>query len=189
MEFIFDLETSGLPQGKNSSPTDLEAYSTSRIVSIAWIVIDKQTKNIIQQEYFIVKPNDFVIPESAIKIHGIDNEFAKDYGIEIVEMFDKLECALNRCHAILSYNIKFDYNVLKSELIRNEKTELIKVLDQKSRECIMKLSQHHMAAPFYPKLSEAYKYVFHRQITDAHNAMGDVLSCYKLYKAITHKSK
>ena len=191
MEFVFDIETTGLPNFKTKkrtekypSPADIDAYDSARIVSIAWLLIKKDTKEIVQQEYYVVKCDNFTIPESSTKIHGITTEFASENGIEIKEVFERLGDCLEKTNKIVSYNIGFDYNVLKSELIRYNENEKVELLDSKFQLCVMLLSQDHMAAPFYPKLSDSYSFVFHKPISDAHNAMGDTLSCYKLYKAL-----
>ncbi len=190
MEFIFDIETSGLPYSPAlkrkrgyPSPDDLKAYDTARIVSIAWIIIDPITKEIIQQEYYLVNP-DFEIPEEATKIHNISTEFAKTNGIDIMQIYDALHKALKRVETILSYNLAFDYNVLKSSLIRHDKNEILSELDKKNQQCIMLLSQQCRNITYYPRLADMHKYVFNAPIQDAHNAMGDVISCYKIYKKL-----
>ncbi len=177
LEFVFDLETSGLPKRKHF-------YDDVRIVTIAWILIDAKDKNIISQEYYVIKPDGFDIPEDSILIHGITNEFAKTHGVEISIMFERLYKAIKSCQTIISYNINFDYNVLKSSLIYYEQFDLLEEIMKKTQVCAMLMAQVHMQSPFYPKLSEAYHYVLRKKITDAHNALGDTISCYKLYKAL-----
>lgn len=193
MEFIFDIETNGLPKfqvntnnkRKRDFPTPslLEAYDSARIVSIAWIVIDSN-KNIIQQEYYIIKPDHFIIPDEVVNIHGIKTDYAIEHGIDINDMFTRLNKALLKITKIISYNIQFDINVLKSELIRYNQTNELDLIETKTCQCAMLLAQKYMQSPFYPKLSAAYNYLFHEPIQDAHNAMGDTLTCFKVYKAL-----
>jgi DNA polymerase-3 subunit alpha len=186
MKLIFDIETSGLPvmvKKQYPNPDDLDSYNSARIVSIAWVLIDDDN-NIIQQEYYIIKPDNFIIPEYVTKIHGISTEYAHKFGIPIDEMFKRIEKVLEKTNCILSYNIKFDYNILKSELIRYNKTEIVNKLDSNSHTCIMIMSQNHMSSKYYPKLCNAYKYIFNEDMTNAHNAMDDTLNCYKIYKAL-----
>ena len=195
MQFIFDLETTGLPKfnkdkkrSREYPPTDnLEAYDSARIVSAAWILIDSSTKEIIHQEYYIVSPDNFTIPQESINIHGITQERAMQQGIPIAKMFEHLTTALKQASTILSYNLDFDYNILHSELIRYEQTELIDELTCKRQQCIMQMSQKYMQAPFYPKLTDVHRYLFNAPAPNAHNALADVLSCYKVYKEIHTK--
>jgi DNA polymerase-3 subunit alpha len=188
MQLIFDIETTGLPKYNINNkkkefpqPDDLDSYNSARIVSIAWVLINSN-KDIIQQEYYIIKPDNFIIPDNVVKIHGINTEYANIYGIDIEEMFKRLEYVLNKTNCILSYNIKFDYNILKSELIRYNKIDIINKLGNNNSKCIMLMSQNYMSSKYYPKLCDAYKYVFNKEMNNAHNAMDDTLNCYKIYK-------
>lgn len=186
MKLIFDIETSGLPtmiKKKYPIPEDLDAYNSARIVSIAWVLINDEN-DIIQQEYYIIKPDNFTIPEHVVKIHGINTEYAHKFGIPIDDMFKRIETVLEKTNCVLSYNINFDYNILKSELIRYNKNEIVKKLDENSNTCIMIMSQNHMQIKVYPKLCNAYKYIFNESMINAHNAMDDTLNCYKIYKAL-----
>lgn len=50
--FFYDIEKTGLFP-KNASPIDFEAFSKSRLVSIAWCLRDD--KNVYSERYYIVK--------------------------------------------------------------------------------------------------------------------------------------
>jgi DNA polymerase III epsilon subunit-like protein len=149
---------------------------------MAWALVSPEGK-IMQQEYYMLT-QEGEIPAAATKIHGITTEEATKYGYSVAEIVPRLMAALKRCQKLVAYNIAFDYNVLKSTLIRHGHTDAIEEFDKKDRVCVMLLAQDHMAAPFWPKLGDAYRYVFNRPIQDAHNAMGDVISAHKLYLAI-----
>lgn len=201
MEFLFDTETTGIPRAKanpDDPPNakkrrgfpraeDLEAYDSARLVSIAWVVLDA-AQNVIQQEYYVVRPDGFEIPESSTRIHGISQEHAMTYGMPLGVVLNRAHAALARAYNLIAYNVGFDVNVLRSEAIRANHSPLVSAIDSKKQTCAMLMSQTHMAAPFWPKLADAYRYVFQRPIEDAHNAMGDVISTYKLYKAIQRPS-
>ena len=194
MELIFDLETTGLPTflGKKRKydypdPADLKSYDTARIVSIGWILIDAKSKEIIQQQYHIVKPDGFDIPAESTAIHNITREFANVFGMTLHEIMSYFKAALAKASTVLSYNLDFDFNVLQSELNRYHQDDLSKELQSKRQRCIMLMSQIYMDAPFYPKLSDVYRYVFNAPIQNAHNALGDVLSCHRVYKEIHNK--
>lgn len=186
MKLIFDIETSGLPimEKKNyPKPEDLDSYNSARIVSIAWILID-ETNNIIQQEYYIIKPDNFIIPDYVTKIHGISTEYAHKFGIPNDEIFIRIEKVLEKSNCILSYNIQFDYNILKSELIRYNKTDIVKKLDSNNKSCIMLMAQKYMSLKYYPKLCNTYKHIFNEDMQNAHNAMDDTINCYKIFKVL-----
>ena len=75
---VFDTETTGLPKRplnkfyssfdkKQYYPiSDIIASSQSRLVSICWIVHDKNN-TIMQSRYYIIKPDGFIIPEDRLK--------------------------------------------------------------------------------------------------------------------------
>ena len=69
--FFFDVETTGLPKGRNSSYWDVSNWP--RIVSICWLITD-HTGNIIENYYKLIKPEGFIIPQKVIEIHNISNE-------------------------------------------------------------------------------------------------------------------
>ena len=191
-ELVIDLETTGLPKRPPKrprtskpwmpAPEDLESYESCQIVSMAWALVSPEGK-IVQQEYYMLNPPG-EIPAAATNVHGITTEEAAKYGYSLTEIVPRLLSVLKRCHKLVAYNIAFDYNVLKSTLIRHGHLNAIEEFDKKDRVCVMLLAQDHMAAPFWPKLGDAYRYVFNKPIQDAHNAMGDVLSAHKLYWAI-----
>lgn len=198
MQFIFDLETTGLPKFNKDQTSkkrsreypasdNLTAYDSARVVSAAWILIDTTTKEIINEEYYIITPDNFQIPQESINIHGITEEIAITQGISIANMFEHLQAALKQSTMILSYNLEFDYHILLSELFRYEKKELIDELTSKRQDCIMLMSQKYMQSPFFPKLTDVHRYLFNAPAPNAHNALADVMSCYKVYKEIYKK--
>eukprot|EP00798_Chlamydomonas_sp_ICE-L_P009114 gene9114-16236_t len=88
--FVFDLETTGLPlRRKETTYRDLDVYDSARIVSIAWRMINTETNEELANNYYIIKPDAFVIPEDSIKIHGITNERALDEGFSLTHVIDK----------------------------------------------------------------------------------------------------
>jgi DNA polymerase III epsilon subunit-like protein len=190
MEFIFDLETCGLPKfvkgGKRKypSPDELDAYAPARVVSCCWMIIDRETKDIVQQEYYIVSPDGFEIPKEASAIHGISTDFAIKVGVPFSFVVERLKVALGRVDRIIAYNIAFDYHVLKSELIRYKFADVVSMLDSKQQRCAMIMAQGVVKGQFYPKLGDTFRFLFNQNIQDAHNAMGDVMSCYKCYKEL-----
>ena len=85
MYLIFDTETTGLPLNWNAPLTDFSNWP--RMVQIAWQIhaIDGQ---LIEMKNYIVKPDNYVIPYNATKIHGISTEIAIQKGISIVDILD-----------------------------------------------------------------------------------------------------
>lgn len=186
MNFIFDLETSGLPKSR-SNYKDIEAFDTSRIVSISWIL--SQGDKIVEQSYFVIKPDNYVMSPGAQAVHGISIEQAMKDGIFIDDMFKELDSSLDDIDNIISYNIEFDINVLRSELVRYGKKKLLDKVNNKHHICCMKKAKEFLKTDKYPKLQNAYKSIFNTDMQDAHHAMSDTLNCHRLYSKMFPLSK
>ena len=180
MEFIFDIETSGLPLKRKADGGN--PYDNARIVSICWMIVDKETKNIVRQEYFIVKPENFVIPQRVINIHGISNEYANRYGKPIEFVLSRMQEALSEVDTIVAFNIDFDFNVARSEIARLEKPEFLADFESKKRLCCMKMAKEHLKSKTYVNLSKTYKLLIGYDMQNAHQAVSDVSCCYAIYK-------
>lgn len=190
MHIVFDLETTGLPvRGKHGFyPFKMVSkYNTARIVSVAWIVLDK---NLVEKEkrYHIVKPDGFAIPESATKIHGIKDSVARRTGISIKTVLKKLETTMKGCTTLVSHNINFDVNVLMSEMYRNKSMESIEHIMGMNKYCTMLNGKKHMSVGKFPKLSELYFHMTKQTMPNAHNAMYDTEHCCDCYKRLLSAS-
>ena len=111
--FIFDVETTGLPMKCNHtkntyySPEILQAYDTSRIVSIAWMIFDKNGK-IQSSRYAVVTPDGFVSADKALQVHGITDQYAQENGIPITTVFKEIKQVLENCDSIATvYSIGY----------------------------------------------------------------------------------
>ena len=187
MNFVFDCETSGFVNKRNANYQDLDAFDTARIVSICWILT--QGDKIVEQSYFVIKPIDFEISPGAEAVHGISKKTAMSEGVKIQEMFNELAESLENVHNMISYNIEFDINVLKSELFRAGLIKQVKIIDTKHHICCMKKATEFLKLEKYPKLGVAFKSIMKEDMRDAHNAMADTVNCFKLYNKMFPLSK
>lgn len=197
MHFVFDTETSGLPIGRNSDYTDLNAYDTCRIVSIAWVILPSDLQSLSPGDEFnlhlkkkehtfhtIIKPEGFVIGEGSIRIHQITNERAAIEGMEFEEMVVLLRKALNGAHTIVAHNLRFDLYVLSSELYRRGYDDLVSLLFSMDQCCTMKLGQKmRINGGKWPKLSEMHLKLVGTELLGAHDAMNDTIGCARCLQA------
>ncbi len=65
-----------------------------------------------------MKPDGWVIPDDAIKIHGITNSKAFNSGIPIVRVLDKFMLAVKQADLLVAHNIDFDWKVVAAEFYR-----------------------------------------------------------------------
>jgi len=180
-----DVETTGIPSKRNAGFKDLDVYSSARIVSIAWIVLDKNRR--IEQQYFIIKPNKFVIPEESTKIHGITNEFANQVGIPIEKCIRYLRetFAKHNITCFVAHNVSFDFNVILSEFYRQGRAnDLISRFFRIERYCTMKNGKKCLCINKYPKLIELYSQLTHKTLEGAHNAAADAEACCCCFKIL-----
>lgn len=184
MNFIFDTETTGLYLQKGDKrgcpdPEDLDAYETCRMLSICWFVT--QNEKIIEQTYYVIKPDGFVISPESIAIHGITHDHAIENGIDIKFVLAQMHLAISRCKNMVAHNIQFDVNVVKSEMHRHGFLDGIKEISQKHMICTMAKGKEYMRFYKNPKLSELYEFIYKEPLKDAHCAIADTHHCYKCF--------
>jgi DNA polymerase III subunit epsilon len=73
MYLFFDTETTGLPKNWKAPVTDLNNWP--RLVQLAYLLYDSNGNKISEGDH-IIKPDDFIIPEDASRVHGISTEMA-----------------------------------------------------------------------------------------------------------------
>ena len=184
--FLFiDTETTGLPTNPSAPPTDLQNWDC-RLVSLAYSILPSDDDllyngDIIDKGYYIIKPDGFIIPSSAAKIHRITTDIAIKEGTKIQDVLNHLLSIINEYKPILvGHNIDFDINVIDSEFFRYLKTCPLNLC---RRYCTLKSSVNYCNLPNnkYPKLSELYYSLFGENFNDQHNALADVEATYKCF--------
>ena len=190
MSLIIDTETSGLPDSKNMrwgeypNYKDLKKYDDSRIVQLSFILTDKHYNSIDLQDY-VIKREGFNITNS--EFHGITDEISDD-GTEFDVAFESFYQGLKKVTHIIAHNVEFDINVIRSELFRRGKKEIIKELDKKILMCTMKHCKNIVKIVNtygkykFPSLKEIYKFCFDRDINNAHNSKYDVINLHAVIK-------
>ena len=179
--FFFDVETTGLPSGRNIPYRQYNSWP--RIVSICWLITDQEGK-ILKDYYELIRPAGFTIPWEAEKIHGISTAKAESEGISLDTMLVDLSKALNSFNLshLIAHNIDFDRNVLFSELVRI-KSPLLGRLSSIPTACTMKSSTNFCKLPHrnsryggykWPKLNELHRKLFKTGILLEHDAREDI---------------
>ena len=183
---IIDLETSGLPDKKRSgygyefySPRLIKHYDNSRIIEIAYAIIDNK-KNILKKHSSLIIPDDFKIENT--EFHGITEKMCKDEGVPMELLLKELKDDIMKynVNTIISHNVKFDLNILISECYRYLHT-LGKILCKCNKFCTMENGCHIMGVRKWPRLEELYEYIFKKKIKQTHRALSDVEYCLECY--------
>lgn len=185
MKLFFDTETTGIVKFKEP----INHPSQPRMIQLAAILVDDNDKEIANMDC-IIKPDGFSIPAEAANIHGITTEIAQEKGIDLKCAITLFSSFLHNATMIIGHNIEFDKFILNKEF-----TEVIpefaalNLLDNRAKFCTMHQSTKILKLPYpsgkagykWPKLSEAYRFAFFEDFTDAHNAMADVRATKRLY--------
>lgn len=140
----------------------------------------------------IIKPNNFIIPNESIKIHGITNEEANNKGKEIKKVLRRIGKIMKECDYIIGYNVYYDINVLLSELYRKKRyltiKKIIKLKEEEKIICIGQISSKEIKPDGWkqkfnyqiPSQMNVYKKCFNEELINSHNAKSDVLAMIKI---------
>lgn len=175
---VFDVETTGL-FAKGASFKNLQALDKARMLSISWILA--QNDMIVEQSYFIIRPDGWSVTQDSIKIHGITQEHAEENGVNVVTVLKNFITSVKRCKTVVAHNIDFDETIIKSELFRYGMKEELDTFQQKLKICTMKKGRSLMHVKKYPKLAELYRFLYNDDIQNAHDAYFDTLYCFKCF--------
>jgi len=182
---IFDCETTGkanfrLPATHPSQP---------RIVQLAAVLLDDDLSERAAFS-FIIKPYGWTIPDEAAAIHGITTQIAMRVGIEISTALSQLCWFSMKARTRIAHNIDFDDLMIAVEFAHAGDEWAV---DDMSSFCTMhamtpicrlpSVSPYARPGEFkWPKLTEAYKHCFGREMEGAHDALADVRGCADVYR-------
>jgi len=179
---FFDTETTGLPKKYNAPVNDLDNWP--RIVQFAWTLCREDGMHIISKSY-IIKPDGFIIPPEATKVHGIGHEEAVNMGRDLQEVMSRFNDEAAKATHLVAHNIDFDINIVGAEILRTGIKSNLKGLP---RLCTMKNSTGYCKLPKvngsgykWPRLEELYWCLFRERFDGAHNAIADVYATAKCF--------
>lgn len=188
---FFDTETTGLMRMTTSSGTHkrrtfpdpttvLDAYDGCRVVSVCWLIVRRGHK-IVEQDSYLVRPTDFVVPEDSTRVHGITHERAVSDGCSLTRVLDAFADALKRVDRVVGHNVEFDVRVLQAEFVRAGRDEDARRLVQKKRACTMLMGREFLGVDRFPKLTFLYERLFGKPLAGAHDALADTMACFRCH--------
>ena len=177
---FFDAETTGVPRNYNAPASNTRNWP--RLVQLGWIVTDEEG-NVLSQGNEIVKPEGFVIPADAARVHGITTEKAQCEGKPLREVIEAFLKDAQQTKCIVGHNISFDQKVVGAELYRLGIPDTISTVKSL---CTMQAGTDYCKIPGYygykwPKLQELYHKLFGCDFEDAHDAMADITATKKCF--------
>ena len=176
---VFDTETTGLPKMRNNPPAEnnLWAYDTARILQLSWACYDMDGNLTKEIDNHYIKPEGYKV--GATEIHGITEEIANG-GEKFETVMQLFRNDFAKAICLIGHNVTFDVNIIKSELIRRSKTEMLAEFKMPKKICTMLSLTDYVGIKTktgktkYPKQCELYEHVLGRKMLDAHNAKSDV---------------
>ena len=184
-DLIFDTETTGLVNHKNPDPT-VQPYP----VQLACILV--QGDKIMNMASIIINPG--VPTESAAAaIHGITQEVIEAVGLPMKAATGLFLNFLNRADRIIAHNADFDIIVTEAMLYRTLADYDMDKFRAIPRVCTMHSTTDICRLPGkfgfkWPKLDEAYrKLVDPAGFKGAHDALSDVMACWRLLRVLEDK--
>nr|WAI02820.1 MAG: 3'-5' exonuclease [Candidatus Methanoperedens sp.] len=183
---IFDTETTGLPKNWKAPVSDLNNWP--RLVQIAWMQCDNSGK-ILSSSDHIVKPQNFIIPEDAVKIHGITTQMAKNEGVALNIVLKDFSTAISQSSILIAHNMAFDEKVVGAEYLREKIDSKLFTIP---KICTMEESTDYckISNPYgykWPSLSELYFKLFKTEIEGVHDAATDVRACADCFFSLKKK--
>ena len=114
---VFDTETTGLPKTKELSYDTLNKWPY--IVQFSYLIYDTTSHVIVKIRDFIIKvPENVIISEESIKLHGITNKISNDTGVELQIALESFLDDVVKVDFVIGHNVSFDINMVKMELLR-----------------------------------------------------------------------
>ena len=164
---ILDTETTGLNVNEGH-----------KILSFGAVKI--KNDSIINNEIL----DEFVNPERDIpfasrNIHYITEDKVKDKP-NIFEIEKKISDFIENT-ILVGHNIDFDINIIKSELFRLNKINIIEIMNNKKIFCTMKYYENQFNKS-KPSLAECYFKLYNKMIAGAHNSKYDIVYTMKIFE-------
>ncbi|MCK9631038.1 MAG: 3'-5' exonuclease [Methanoregula sp.] len=180
MYLFVDTETTGLPKSFTAPLQEIDNWP--RIVQLAWALHDDEGHSIDLKSDIII-PENFEIPEEAVKKHGITKEKALQVGIPIEHALKQLNKNIKKSSTIIAHNIDFDIPTINAEFCRSSiKTSLLEkstFCTMKSKEIISfcKISKPYGSGYKWPSLPELHRKLYNKTFDGEHDASKDVEAC------------
>jgi len=180
MYLFFDTETTGIPRNYKAPITDLANWP--RVVQLAFLLADARGVTLASHE-FIIRPEGFVIPADAARVHGITTERALADGIPLAVALDQFVTTCQSAMVLVAHNMAFDSKILGAEFLRADRPNIIA---GKKQLCTMEATTTFCALPGpygykWPTLTQLHTKLFAQPLTNAHAALADVQACAKCF--------
>lgn len=177
MYVVFDTETSGLFNfGKPP-----EAEGQPRLASIAFLFLDDALE--VQQEHYkLIRPDGWKMPYGATVVNGLTQQMLEQKGVPVSNILTAFNYLADQGATFVAHNIDFDLKVLRGEMRRarlpDRDVKAFCTMKSMTSVCRIKAKRGYK----WPKLIEAYSYLFGEKFDDAHEALADARACARIFQ-------
>lgn len=203
---VVDTETSGLPLTSVSNPLSLHLFPY--ILQLSYIIYDTNLNEIISTYDTLIK-TDIEISQESTNVHGITQQKIQESGIDLTAALTQFVTNVKTVDMLVGHNIKFDINMIKTELYRflypsvyadvivtSKEVELFRdgsrILNQIQTYCTMAKTKsmcniecinNATLKPYikFPSLGELHNHLFGYLPDDLHNSLIDCFITLKCY--------
>lgn len=195
----YDCETTGLIRG-----SDYTNPANPYLASIAMLLYDDEAHQVIASFNAPIYPDGWAMPEEAGAVNGLTTKYLSEVGLPVdIAMRAAIAIAM-RANLCVAHNVDFDTKIMAAalwrQLILDDESEdnahtFVQGWLSKPTYCTMKESKPIVKALTtngrlkYPKLSEAYRHFFDREIDNAHSANADAVAVLEIYLALQRETK
>ena len=182
---FFSIVSNENPKDNSMDYTNLD--SSTNILQITWLVVNKNF-SLLRVEDFLINNTNVQLDFNALNIYNLTLEKLNLLGLPIKFALNKFLEDIGNCDGpIISYNLDFNLNIIKSEFIRNGLN--IRLLDKKHFECFnnsykkkfsYELSHVNKLIP----LEEIYFNLFKKELITSQNSIFNTFLCKICYEKI-----
>ncbi|MDN7026038.1 3'-5' exonuclease [Methanoculleus sp. FWC-SCC1] len=176
-EYLFlDTETTGMFRAGSPPP---------RLVEVAWLVCDG-TGEVVERGGRIVRPDGFLIPASAARVHGITTAHARQAGVPLRDALDALALAAGARLTVVAHNLRFDRAVIAGECrctgVQDPLAALPGVCTMETTASLCGIRRGNGYK--WPTLAELHRTLFGVPYAEVHRAAGDAEACMRCFFAL-----
>jgi len=191
---VFDVETTGLPQGWNI-PTR-HTHKWPYIVQISWMVFDLgENKIVTVNDHIIRLPAGLDVPPDSSDIHGITTKKMREEGQDIRAILVAFREDMRKAKYIVAHNLKFDKSMVEVEFLRHgfsegigrqRKVEFCTMLYGEKLCGLTMVTRTGKVVSKYPRLSELHEHLFGTTPSGLHNSLVDILVCFRCFYSLLY---
>ena len=190
---VYDTETTGLPKKSNKTLCLENETDYPHIVQLSYIVYDIETNTVIKiYDQIISIPDNIVISDESINLHGITREIMRENGIPIISALETFLKDIQGADIIVGHNVEFDKKMVHIEMLRNafpnidmftSSTKFYCTMKTTVELCAIKTNYKNSVKTYnkFPKLVELYTCLFAKTPTKLHNSLNDVAICLQCF--------